>query len=126
MLFRRRQRRWIALIALFGLLFQQFAMAAYACPLEEGGPANVATTSQMLPCRPPDTTDTRCQQHCHPLAQTSDHASPPTVPAALLPPTTWSRVAGTMRIALSESVACEVDAHATAPPLTIQHCTFQI
>jgi hypothetical protein len=124
---RRRHRRWIALIALFGLLFQQLAMAAYVCPLERDGVASVAATSAMPPCRSPDTTDkARCQQHCHPVAQTSDHATPPTVPAALLSATTWSREARTIRIDLPESIACEVDAHATAPPLTIQHCTFQI
>lgn len=124
---RRRLRRWIALIALFGLLFQQLAMATYACPLEQDGAATISAASTMTPCQSPDTTDkTRCQQHCHPLAQTSDHATPPTVPAAVLPATTWWRDASTIRIDLPESIACEIDAHETAPPLTIQHCTFQI
>jgi len=123
----RRHRRWIALIALFGLLFQQLAMAAYVCPLERGGVATVDATSQMVPCQLPDPTDkTRCQQHCHPLTQTTDHATPPPVAPALLPPTTWSREARTIRIDLPDSIACEVDARASAPPLIIQHCTFQI
>jgi len=127
MLFRRRHRRWIALIALFGLLFQQVAMATYACPLEIGDVENVAATSQMPPCGSPSTGDnTRCQQHCHPLAQTSDHAPLPSVPAAILPATTWSREIDTTRVGPREFTACEIDAHATAPPLTIQHCTFQI
>jgi hypothetical protein len=122
--FRPRHRRWIALLALLGLLFQQLAMAVYVCPLETGdGTSFVAT---MPPCGSPDTKDTRCQQHCHPLAQTSDHASALTVPAALLPVTTWSREARTIRIRLPESLACEIDAHASAPPLTVRHCTFQI
>jgi len=127
MRFRHRHRRWIALLALLGLLFQQLAMAAYVCPLELGGQASVVATAMMPPCGSQDTTDkTRCQQHCHPLAQTSDHATPLTVPAALLPATTWSRDASTIRIDLPESIACEIDAHATAPPLIIQHCSFQI
>src|SRR5450432_1705116 len=118
---RRSHRRWIALIALLGLLFQQLAMAAYVCPLESGDGASIASASTMPPCRSPDATDTtRCQQHCHPLAQTSDHATPPTVPAALLPPTTWSREARVVRINLPTSIACEIDAHATAPPLIVQ------
>ena len=124
---RHRTRRWIALIALLGLLFQQFAMASYSCSLERDDFTNASVTSQTPPCRSPDMNDkARCQQHCHPLAQTADHAMPPTVPAALLPPTTWSRDAGMIRIDLAEFVECAVDAHANAPPLTIQYCTFQI
>lgn len=128
MLFRRhRQRRSIALIALLGLLFQQLAMAAYVCPLESGGVATASAASQMAPCQSPDTTDKiRCQQHCHPLAQSSDHAPVLTVPPALLPATTWSREFQTTRIDLPERIACDIDARATAPPLNIQHCTFQI
>jgi hypothetical protein len=127
MLFRRRHRRWIALIALLGLLFQQLAMAAYVCPLEPGRVARASAATQMAPCQSPDTTDkARCQQHCHPLAQTADHAPALTVPPALLPATTWSRELQTTRIDLPEPIACDVDARATAPPLNIQHCTFQI
>ena len=129
MLFRRhRHRRCIALIALLGLLFQQLAMAAYVCPLEPGGVPTANATSEMAPCQSPDTTDkTRCQQHCHPLAQTSaDHAASLTVPPALLPATTWSREFSTTRIDLPERIAYDVDPRSTAPPLTIQHCTFQI
>jgi hypothetical protein len=127
MRFRRRHRRWIALLALLGLLFQQVAMATYACPLELDAQAGIAATSMMPPCGSPNTTDnTRCQQHCHPLAQTSDHATPPTVPPALLPATTWLREARALRISLPESIACEIDAHAAAPPLIVQHCSFQI
>ena len=49
----------------------------------------------------------------------------PSVPAALLPATTWLR--GPIAQSDSYDVAvCAVEARATAPPLTIQHCTFQI
>ena len=124
---RHRTRRWIALIALLGLLFQQFAMATYSCPLERDDAANAAAMAQTPPCRSPDMNDkARCEQHCHPLAQTTDHATPPTVPAALLPATTWLRDAGTTRIDLAEFIECAIDARATAPPLTVRYCTFQI
>ena len=121
----RRRRCWIALIALLGLLFQQLAMAAYVCPVDNGSAAT-GVSLQTPPCHAPDTSDkSRCHQHCHPLAQTSDHASAPAVPAALLPATTWLRapavVAGNHEIC-----ADNVDARSTAPPLTIQYCTFQI
>lgn len=127
MLFRRRHHRWIALVALFGLLFQQWAMATYVCPNQGEGASTISAMSPMAGCQPPDAPDkTRCQQHCHPLAQTSDHASAPTVPPALLPATTWSREFHATNIRVLNRRARDVYARATAPPLTIQHCTFQI
>lgn len=125
--FRRRHRHWIALLALIGLLFQQLAMASYACPIDNGD-TTAAVASQMPPCNSPGTADkSRCHQHCHPLAQTSDHASAPTVPPALLPPTTWLRAPVVDATALrAESATCDIDARGNSPPLTIQHCTFQI
>ena len=127
MMLRPRHRRWIALVALLGLLFQQLAMATYVCPLEGGGTAASSAMSAMAGCESPDATDkTRCLQHCHPLAQTSDHASVPTVPPALLPATTWSRE---FHAASSRALDCsERGEHArlSAPALTIQHCTFQL
>jgi len=128
MLFRRRHcRRRIALIALLGLLFQQLAMAAYVCPIELDGAAAASAMSEMASCQSVERTDkTRCQQHCHPMAQASDHAPAPTVPPAALPATTWSREFLATRADLPEWNACDVDACATAPPLTIRHCTFQI
>ena len=43
---RPRHRRWIALVALLGLLFQQLAMANYVCPLDSGGATTVNATSR--------------------------------------------------------------------------------
>jgi hypothetical protein len=122
----RRHRPWIALIALFGLLFQQLAMAAYSCPLERDATAAAAAVSNP-PCHQPNTTDkARCHEHCHPLTSSSDHSSPPTVPAAILPPTTWDRSASWRNVIGWYDVVRDVVARATAPPLNIQHCTFQI
>ena len=120
---RYRHRRWIALIALLGLLFQQLAMASYACPLDSGGTDQV--TSQTPPCHSQGATDkSRCHQHCHPLAQTSDHASVPAIPA-LLPPTTWLRHSFAA-VGRATIVSRNVETQHNAPPLTVQHCTFQI
>ena len=121
----RRHRRWTALFALFGLLFQQLAMAGYVCPLERAAPDRAMAA--MASCQPQAQTDlARCRQHCAPLAQTSDHAPAPSVPPALLPATTWSRElhAGCVRVA--DFAASAIDARSTAPPLTIRDCTFQI
>jgi len=123
---RRRHRRWIALIALLGLLFQQFAMNAYACPLDGSGSAAIAAAAQLPPCHSPSSPDrARCHEHCHPLAQSADHAPLPSVPAAILPATTWVREPIAQSIPY-DFAAYAIEARATAPPLTIQHCTFQI
>lgn len=121
----RRRHRWLAFVAIFGLLFQQLAMAGYACPLERD--ARATTAAQMNPpCHESGATDkARCHEHCHPLTTSSDHSSPPTVPPAILPPTTWQRAIA--RKGSSDAAPChEVAARAAAPPITIRDCTFQI
>lgn len=125
---RHRHRRWIALIALLGLLFQQLAMAAYVCPAEIRTAALAsASADELAPCHQPQSADkTRCNTHCHPVAPSADHAPTPTVPAALLPATTWLRAAARQPDACERAFTREVTARAAAPPLTIQHCTFQI
>lgn len=121
----RRHRRLIALVALFGLLFQQVAMATYACPLGQSG--DLASASSLPPCHQSGAPDrVRCHTHCHPLQASSDHPLNPTVPAAILPPTTWLRAAAWQSESISRNTRCDVIARATAPPITIQHCTFQI
>jgi hypothetical protein len=123
---RRRHHPWIAFIALFGLLFQQLAMASYACPLDGNAAATAAAVSNP-PCHQFNTPDkARCHEHCHPLTSSSDHSAPPTVPAAILPPTTWNRTASWQIVTRWNDVDREAVARAAAPPLNIQHCTFQI
>jgi hypothetical protein len=126
--FRRlRHRRWIALLALLGLLFQQLAMAAYVCPIDVRAALSAPTADELPPCHQPQNADkARCHAHCHPLTPSADHAPAPTVPAALLPATPWLRGAARQSAGCDLVVAREVTARATAPPLTVQHCTFQI
>jgi len=124
--FRPRHRRWIALIALLGLLFQQVAMAAYICPLNFSE-SQVVAEMNMPGCEQAVTTDKAlCQSHCHPQAASSDHGVEPTVPAAILPPTTWVRAAAWQPLSFNADIACEVTARAAAPPRTIRFCSFQI
>lgn len=127
MSFRRyRHRRWIALIALLGLLFQQVATAAYACPNESDGAA-MAVSAEMPDCEQAAANDkARCQDHCHPQSASADHATQPSVPPALLPVTTWLRAASWQPSAFAPAPVCEITARAAAPPLSIQHCSFQI
>lgn len=124
--FNRRRHRWIALLALLGLLFQQVAMATYVCP-QLDAVATVQVTDHSSPCREPDTTDqVRCHQHCHPAATSTDHAPPLVVPAAMLPATTWLRIARADTGIFVASAQFAISARGQSPPLNIQHCTFQI
>ena len=116
------------MIALLGLLFQQLAMAAYVCPIDQGELAVAdAEQSTMPPCHSPESSDrARCQQHCHPLTPSFDQAPALTVPPALLPTTTWLATPAQPTDWAERYAASDLIARATAPPLNIQHCTFQI
>lgn len=99
----------------------------YACPHDGGRPATEAMSAAMPGCHHAIAGDkARCAAHCHPQASSTDHAPVPAIPAALLPATTWLRTARTPMLAASGINRCAVSANATAPPLTIRHCTFQI
>ena len=126
---RRRSHRWLALIALFGLLFQQVAMATYLCPIEQSGRSHqVAAATDAPPCHAPAVTDAadpvRCQQHCHPTVPSADHTPSLTVPAAMLAPP-WA-MPSLQRLARLERPHDPVDPHAGAPPLSVRYCSFQI
>ena len=121
---RRRHRRWIALIALLGLLFQQLAMAAYVCPID--GMTVASERAAMPSCDSPAASDpARCGQHCHPLTPSFDQSPQLTVPP-LLPATTWVIAPARSVPEAGRHAARDLIARATAPPLNIQHCTFQI
>jgi hypothetical protein len=118
-----RHRRWIALLALLGMLFQQLAMASYICPIESGRSGAAAMTAPCHAC--PDVDKARCQQHCFPQPPTGDHPPMPTVPA-LLPATTWLVQSDRCLSPAYDTRDAHIVARATAPPLTVQHCTFQL
>jgi hypothetical protein len=121
-----RRRRWIALIALLGLLFQQVAMAAYRCPAETAAP-DAAMSTDMPGCEQAAAKDRmRCEAHCHPQGVSSDHAAQPLVPPSLLPPTTWLRESADQVDGFAAAPAGEIAACAAAPPISIRDCTFQI
>jgi hypothetical protein len=131
--FRIRHQSYIALIALFGLLFQQIAMATYRCPIEQSGqtPAQQSPAAQQAPCHSADPTDdaadpARCAQHCHPVTASVDNAAPLTVPPGLLTEA-WALPLALRSVAVAKGISrTPISPHTTAPPLTVQHCTFQI
>ena len=123
--YRRRRHRWITLLALIGLLFQQFAMAVYVCPQEIV--AATQSVSAVQPCHAPDDTDqARCHEHCHPTTASADHIPSLTVPPALLPATSWIRdFARSLQPAPGTAdPAGRLQVH--PPTLNVQFCTLQI
>lgn len=121
-MFRRRQ--WIALLAVFGLLFQQLAMAAYVCPQEWTAPSTAMLAVDLPPCHEPEDSDlARCQEHCHPSSALSEQVLGLGVPP-LLAAVTWLFV----DVPAADSLALrqQLRARAQPPPISIQHCTFQI
>ena len=82
-LYRRRPRRFIALLAVLCLLGQQFALAAYACPLLAGAPLTMDSDCQQ---GMPMTRSPLCAQHCSPTTSATPDNRTPSVPALALPP----------------------------------------
>lgn len=130
MSFRRRHYRLrIALLALCGLLFQQFAMAAYVCDLDAAANQTATVeTDPVPPCHqePQDRDKARCHAHCHPAVASPDASPQLTVPPSPIlasAPIEWVTqvalpiAAGPMPLLR----ACE-----TSPPLSIAYCSFQI
>ena len=129
---RRRPNRWIALVALCGLLFQQVAMATYRCPIEPADVSHhlVQAAAAAAPCHDAATTDiadpVRCEQHCHPTVASTDHAPPLTVPAALFT-NAWSLPAVQRQLRVGQlPTQTAIDPRPGAPPLSVQYCSFQI
>ena len=84
---RRRIRLRLALLAAVALLFQQTALAAYACSLADvpAGNAAMAAHCENMPMAQTEQSPALCSAHCayHPVTTPDLHA--PTVPPLLMP-----------------------------------------
>jgi hypothetical protein len=85
---RHRFRFRIAFVVILTLLFQQVALAAYACtltqpPTEPSAMPGCAEMSMPAKAPPPPAL---CQKHCTPDQSIAADHVPPTVPALALPP----------------------------------------
>lgn len=126
----RHFRLVTALVALFCVLFAQFAVAAYACPgmnTFQAVQSSVHSGHAMPGCHGMDTRQPAlCQAHDQSGNQSLDKPDIPQV----LPFIPSQIVAQLMPVDESGSiVAVSVPApdmaHATAPPLAIRHCCFR-
>lgn len=90
----RRQRSYLAVLTVLCLLFQQMALAAYACPLDEVPPGSAAGPEcHPDPAGPATAASPLCQKHCAPDATTGAEARTAGVPALALPPPVFPPIA---------------------------------
>ncbi len=124
---RFRQRRRIVLMMVVCLLFQQFAMAAYACPLIR---MSAHVTAAMTACEamgmaqqvrqsPP-----LCIAHCNPTSATTVAAHVSSVPPLALPPLLFARVAVTPQSTIL--LNAQVPLHRSDPPPMLRFCSLLI
>lgn len=130
----RSTKNRIARLLIAALLFAQFAVATYACPMlapPAGGVSPIAMLTE--PAEPTSGCDqldpaspNLCYEHCFGSQQISDRADVPTVaPAAAI---------GFVRYLLLPTVASDTGClgslerprSPTSPPHAIQHCCLRI
>ena len=131
---RRRHRLLTALVALFGVLFTQLAIAAYICPELNVGTSNQAMAAveppmQSMPgCDQPDAANPGlCHAHCQDGTSSVDRAELPAVsPAAVI----VSNILAPLRPVVSSPPRDEEPdsllLRSTSPPISIRHCCFRI
>ncbi len=124
-----------ALIALFSMLFMQFAVASYACPMLTMGQADAAIAMSadsadqgMAGCTGMDTTQpSLCHAHDHAGHQSLDKPELPQVQAFVATglALTVSSIELAHPPAATPSQASSLT-RTTAPPLSIRNCCFRI
>ena len=149
-------RQFVCRLMLCVLLFGQLAIAAYACPALSGAPQSLPTMAMNVSvatmpdevgasmAAPPDMSATSdvaamascdqiddsaanlCVEHCRFGQQSADHASAPTVPAALLTTLYTLPVQPEPFGNGWPSADSKFQRVAASPPHAILHCCFRI
>jgi hypothetical protein len=129
----RPHRVLTALIALFGMLFMQLAVAAYSCPGLQGGgmdaSAMLADDAPSMPdCEPSGASQPAlCHAHCQGDTPSLDKPQVQTfTPAVVL---FWPVPAAIEPVLARPQVHPEASSllqRTTAPPIAIRHCCFRI
>ena len=121
-----RRRRRIALLALLCLLFQQVALAAYACPIEQMPVSadEMAARCADMGMREAQDNPALCAKHCAPdHATAADHAKL-SVPALQLPPPVFVFITSTPSSA--DDWRADVPLSRSDPPARLRFCTLLI
>lgn len=122
--FRRRSRVvQIALALLLSLLFQQVAIAAYACPLDQMPPPSEA----MVECESMKAPDSPalCEKHCNPDDSTTPDVRVAQVPPVVLPPIRFD-FTHTLLAPPSAQHYCNVPPLRADPPPAVRFCSLLI
>ncbi len=86
MILRKRQRLAMALLVVASLLFQQVAMAAYACTMTQVQANAVAMSADCAAMTTPASSTAVCEKHCSPDPTFANGQTIPVPPALALPP----------------------------------------
>ena len=123
---RPRHRLRIALVAIFCLLFQQLAVAAYACE----PPASAAQASMPPDCEqmqmPGEAQDSSplCGKHCTPdQATTADHVQL-SVPAVAMGPVVFASLLASKDA--GDALRAHVPVSCSDPPPRLRYCSLLI
>jgi hypothetical protein len=132
---RRKYRVLTALIALFGVLFTQLAVAAYVCPSLLQGDKHTTTMAgdpspmQSMPnCDQPDSTEPAlCLAHCQDAKSSLDKPDLPAVaPATFIISSILTALAPPLLAPIRDVERDSLLLRITSPPISIRHCCFRI
>jgi hypothetical protein len=125
MIRRTRQRLRIAITVIFCLLFQQVAVAAYACPMEQMPPEMTAMAEHCaeMGMQQAEDNPVLCAKHCIPDRSTAADHSKLSVPVLLLPPA----FAPVLMTPLTHvSARAEIPITRSDPPFRLRYCSLLI
>jgi len=123
---RARHRLRIALVVILCLLFQQLALAAYACPMEQMPPRIEAMAADCAEMGIPQAEDNPalCAKHCSPDLSTPADQAKLSVPALMLPPLAFAPVLATP--VTHAAVQAEIPIARSDPPPRLRFCSLLI
>ena len=126
MMRRPRHRLRIALVALFCLLTQQTALAAYLCPVEQAPPQMSAMEEHCadMGMAQAKTDPALCDKHCHPDHQLAPDSAKLSVPPLALPPAMFGPVF--VQVAYQVANPVEVPIARSDPPPRLRYCSLLI
>jgi len=124
-----RRRFCLSLALIASLLFQQVAVAAFACAKQAAPPPVVeamahCTEMAMAPAPAQAQSPALCEKHCTPDQLVPADTANASVPALGLPPVSFALVLDT---SLSQPIAAtEVSIARSDPPPRLRFCSLQI
>ncbi|MGO4551252.1 hypothetical protein AB4059_09120 [Lysobacter sp. 2RAF19] len=123
---RARHRLRVALLAVFCLLFQQFALAAYLCPIEQMPAEMTAMPEHCAEMGMDQARDNPalCEKHCNPEHSVSTDAVKLSVPPLALPAPMLTPVV--LQSTSHVAVQADVPIARSDPPPRLRFCSLLI